>query len=905
MQQNNFKGFTWDDLYNAYSTRCVFSPQWYVYNVNGYSGKIVYDPNSRKLYDAAAKKDIVFSKRDNGFYAKDNFGNNYFFGVTEKTFETRDDGNAYTTAWNLTSIHSYNNVDSISISYERETSIESYRIHSSRVLISDRKTDWKGYHEFPTGATAGEYGEYQSKRLCHIAYNINVIMCSNGLTVRFVTKKSRKDYGSEIMDNCAAALLDSIIIYADNKVIKSWKFNYSYFVSPIKDKSTPYHLRLKLTSLEEIGTDNSVVGKYRFEYYGDNSNEPQMPYRHAYAGKDKWGYCNSCPKLEDAQNGMKSFANFRSFGFRIFKSNMNLSRPVIIDTLLNYTQGSDRQTNEEYVKSYSLKKISYPTGGTTEFVYESNHYSAKDYYSPLRDEEYKIVEENGNGIRMGKIINSTGNSNDTINFKYSEGETVNLPHFIVRDVYSCIGGSHAEYTPDVDQIYDGSVISYLEMFPEPMNECGNVNYREVVEEYADGTSSKYTYASIFGIYGNDETSDPIHSCFHSYAKSADTSVLLYISGNGYMQYVDGKGYPYVFTDVYSDKYGKLHGLMSTEFNRGMLLKRERFDSERNIRESEEYEYEYKDYLHLAGMDYKMHIGYGAVASVIPVYPYFSVVNDFSYNIYFCTIGKHLLSRKILTTFFSTAKGTDDNPCLVQTTGYKYNDKDLVVWETNRINKDIVTIRNTYPMDIPTEPYLSMVNAGMYNYPVERIKYSNGNIVNTNLTTYRENANTFLPYIVAHIKQSENNPNIYDGYTDVFTNYVVDGIVEYGENCRIKKITDTSGMATLYAWSKNNEYPIIEVKGVGDLIFLETLSKASLHFSTDFDIADYLYETFRNKYPTTALFYKNGIGLIKIKHPNGIVQEYNYDAAGRLSEESRTQSNGTTGRLKKYGYNYKK
>ena len=258
----------------------------------------------------------------------------------------------------MTSVYSYNNVDSISISYERETSIESYRLHSSRVLISDRRTDWSGYHEFPTGASAGEYGEYQSRRLFHISYNINTIVCSNGMTVKFVSKKSRKDYGAERIDMCSAALLDSIIVYADNKIIKSWKFNYSYFESPIRNGNTPYHLRLKLTGLEEIGTDNTVVGKYSFEYYGDDINEPQMPYRHAYSGKDKWGYCNSCPKLEDAQNSMKSFANFESFGFKIYKANRFLSRPVVIDTLLSYTRGSDRQANEEFAKSYSLKKTS-------------------------------------------------------------------------------------------------------------------------------------------------------------------------------------------------------------------------------------------------------------------------------------------------------------------------------------------------------------------------------------------------------------------------------------------------------------------------------------------------------------------------------------------------------------------
>ena len=903
MQQKIFKGFTWDDLYNAYSTGCVFSPQWYCYNVNGHSGKIVYDPNTRKLYNAAAKKDIVFSKHDNVFSAKDNFGNYYHFGVTEKTSETQNNGSLYNTAWNLTSLYSYNNVDSISISYERETLIESYRIHSSRVLISDRNTDWGGYHEFPTGASAGEYGEYQSRRLFHIAYNINTIMCSNGLSVRFVSKKSRKDYGAERMDMCSGALLDSIIVYADNKMLKSWKFNYSYFESPIKNGNTPYHLRLKLTSLEEIGTDNTIVGKYRFEYYGDDINELQMPYRHAYAGKDKWGYCNSCPKLEDAQNSMKSFANFSSFGFKIFKSNMNLSRPLVIDTLLNYTHGSNRQTNEEYVKSYSLKKIMYPTGGTTEFIYESNHYSAKDYYSPLKDDEYYMVEEKGNGIRICEIINSYDNSSDTVKYKYSEGEIVNLPHFIVRDVYSCTGISGGEYAPDASSKYDGSTISYLEMFPEPVNECGTVNYRDVTEENADGTFTKYTYASIFGIYGNDESTDPIHSCFHSYVKSAETSVLLYISSSGLIC-SDSNEYPYEFTDIDSDKYGRFHSLISTEFNRGMLLKMEKFDADENLCESEEYEYEYKDYLHLPGMDYKMHIGYGVLFSPTLQYPYFSIKNDFSYNIYFCTIGEHLLSSKILKRYSNNAK-TGDDPDLVQTTEYAYNDKDLIAWETKMLDGNVVTSRNIFPMDISTEPYLSMVKAGMFNYCIEQAIYNNGNIISSNLTTYKAYNNTFLPHEIAHVKQVDGNKSLYNGSADISFDYIIDGMLEYGENIRIKKITDNSGSATFYAWSKNNEYPIIEVKDIDDTTFYNIASYATQHFINDADIADFLYESLHNKYLTTALYYKNGIGLFKIKHPDGVTYVYNYDVVGRLSKESIIPYNGFEECLKKYEYNYRK
>lgn len=146
LRNKDFTGFTWDDINTLKSMHIMPAPQWYSYSVNGMSGRLVYDANDMALYDAGAKKDITFQKKNDVFSAIDNLGNNYLFDVGEMTDNTASSGSLYNTAWNLSQLKSCNGRDSINISYNRETSCEKFMSHTPLTYNADQTNlnNWGG-----------------------------------------------------------------------------------------------------------------------------------------------------------------------------------------------------------------------------------------------------------------------------------------------------------------------------------------------------------------------------------------------------------------------------------------------------------------------------------------------------------------------------------------------------------------------------------------------------------------------------------------------------------------------------------------------------------------------------------------------------------------------------------------
>lgn len=906
VKNKEFAGFKWEGLDAARALRTVFSPHWYSYFVNGMSGKLLYDPNNVMLYNAEMKKDISFEKQAGIFKATDNFGNKYLFDITEKTINTADDTGMCNTAWLLSKLASHNGTDSISLSYSRETSSEYHTVHTPLTYNANQSDLWKwtGYYEFPAGGTAGERGAFKPYRMYHVAYNLNTIDCSNGIKVFFRTKNIRKDYGSEREKDCAGALLDAIDITLDGNVIKTWKFNYAYFESPIRMKESPSYLRLKLTGIEEWGSDGKIIGRHAFEYYGDNPDEPQMPYRHAHAGKDAWGYCNASPSQEDADDTMKEFPNFNDFGFHSYRYNIFIPRPAIKDTLLSYRSGSDRKANPEYAKAYSLKKITYPTGGTTTFEYESNHFAFDNRFWPLKDSESRHVSEYGGGLRIARIIqNDDGNETARV-FSYSEGETASLPRFLVRQTYQCLHVDNPIENPEIKNTYDGLTTTYLEFYPEPINDYGTVSYPTVTEKFDDGSYMKYKFLPLYSEYSGKDITEPIHSCFNGYAFSTDNPLLLFITNDGLM--ISTEGYntsKYEYTEIESDKYGDYHGFDATDFNRGLPLSKELYDKDNKLQMTEEYDYIYKNLTHIPGMDYKLHGGYGTIGTGAISPDFFSIKGDFSYNIYYKTIGQHLLRYK--TTIWwdpPVGEGEIARSFYTRSEWRKYNDKNLV----NEIGRggdghEEVT-RIIYPTEINAEPYLSMAKAGMWNYPVEISVRSDAKLEESRLTTYRRQGSTFMPYQTARHRAGVGyyyTP--YNGEGGISDGYIIDATIDYNEKLRVCRVVDNSGMETCYGWSSNGEWPILEVQDISYPSFESMLKATRSGAPSDSGTASAMYESLNGKHPTTALFYKDG-ELTKALLPDGTAQKFSYDGASRLSEEFLMPARGIEESMKKYDYN---
>lgn len=163
--------------------------------------------------------------------------------------------------------------------------------------------------------------------------------------------------------------LQSIVIYnTQNQVIKTIGFNISNFTN-----STIHY---KLNSINISGSDGSAVEKYVFSY--DETN----PVADNACLVDQWGYCRG-----SSPNTTVSIS--RSI-------NVTHSQTISPGNPYNITVGDQPFTpSAAYMTRFVLNKIQYPTGGTTQFVYEPNQYN-------------DVTTQTGGGLRIKQLTNDDG-----------------------------------------------------------------------------------------------------------------------------------------------------------------------------------------------------------------------------------------------------------------------------------------------------------------------------------------------------------------------------------------------------------------------------------------------------------------------------------------------------------------
>ncbi len=184
--------------------------------------------------------------------------------------------------------------------------------------------------------------------------------------------------------------LDNIIIKDyNNTPYKQFDFSYGYYDSDSNFYGTTEfeNKRLKLNSVQEIGKPS-----YIFEY-----NTIKLPNKNSHA-IDYWGYFNG-------------------------HNNDSFTPPL---SELGYPQYNDKASNDfhsnlNYTKACSLKKIQYPTGGTSEFIYELHQFDNLFYTTQ------PTAVTSGGGLRIQKKITKSNNIDIPIQttYVYNGGKIIN------------------------------------------------------------------------------------------------------------------------------------------------------------------------------------------------------------------------------------------------------------------------------------------------------------------------------------------------------------------------------------------------------------------------------------------------------------------------------------------------
>lgn len=178
--------------------------------------------------------------------------------------------------------------------------------------------------------------------------------CYRVYPAKIVTRLETIEFKRESRNDIPTAKrISSIIIKPNTGIVQrniSFSYDYFYEDSPKNDYSG---LRLKLTGVTIDGQ------KYKFLY-----DDRKLPAFSTYS-KDYWGYYNGANPNADKFVGCTPAYSISKDG---------IVRPV------EHLDGSNRLASENLCNVGMLHKVIYPTGGYTEYEYETHRFNDKYYY---------------------------------------------------------------------------------------------------------------------------------------------------------------------------------------------------------------------------------------------------------------------------------------------------------------------------------------------------------------------------------------------------------------------------------------------------------------------------------------------------------------------------------------------
>lgn len=277
------------------------------------------------------------------------------------------DDRIYNSSWHLTRIKNHSGEDIVVFSYEEDEEYTEFLSHSA--------------YNGPLNVSSGCLPEGGSNAQ-NLSTSYHYIEVSSKKLNTIITEKSIVQFETSNRTDVLGKKLDFIKLYnsADNpltdQAIRTFEFNYGVI---------PENNRMFLTSVSEVSAIEGTKG-YSFEY----NNPELLPYIES-CEQDLWGYFND----NDATTLVPDIGL--------------ISWNTTIENLL-----ADRSTNPATVGYGMLEKITYPTGGYSEYTFESN--KVEDPNTIFLSPEYNTGHVGG--VRIYKIKNVTDNNTDSIIYEY-------------------------------------------------------------------------------------------------------------------------------------------------------------------------------------------------------------------------------------------------------------------------------------------------------------------------------------------------------------------------------------------------------------------------------------------------------------------------------------------------------
>ncbi len=690
---------------------------------------------------------------------------------------------------------------------------------------------------------------------------------------------------------------------------RSWNFNFGYFDGNISSElgftdspdSVDLFKRLKLESVDFSGSSNNVFETYTFEYNENKTEYKQFdydqdsfidfqaspynlsslpevtlppyfdysdtlvllnskyipPYKHAPA-YDHWGHFNGAFSNHPANIPYYEYGG-----------------------VLNEV---DREVNENFAKHGTLTKIIYPTGGYTEFKYESNEF---DTYGDRHLGGNNFV---AGGLRVREIQNYDGMGGDPVlkRFYYSQnypdtsqssGSLVSAPFYkspyVVTPPY---GGP-----PDVP--YYNFKLSETSLIPLGTTQGGIVGYKEVTVLGSD--NDEFGYEKSY--YASVEHFPDTAKGFYTYVHQDDSTDM---ATNEY-----NTRYVYYFFSPYAPIYKHSANMLWGMGNRtSMDYRRGRLDSvltynslgQKLSKVKNSYQYAHKDTIKAVSV-YNTEIPLSCIGHVCnDTRPYQS------YAIHYEVISSwNYLKEQENIVYDPGFSGSE----LITSTRYEYDPGHLQLTKQVEINsnsKDSVATEYEYAHTINRSGinYTAMEGLNLFSHPYSvTVKNANSNTVLSKKWMKWSNSITgasgkWQPseYWVWDTGTAPSDPG-------TLTSINTFKINEYDSYGNVLKVEDALGEETRFYYGSNaSPFSQLGINGINGM-YLTAVQKVvgSIDTGTGCTNDDLCSE---GEY--------NNLGqLTKLIDENGEELEFSYDSFGRL----KTQENPNGFVSSEYEYVY--
>ncbi|SBW01080.1 RHS repeat domain-containing protein [uncultured Dysgonomonas sp.] len=796
------------------------------------------------------------------------------------------------TTWHLTEIISADKKSTISFTYESsDTSYDDYVFSSSYVEKTITGDKWLGidlketnrnyYSDNVTTKTT-----YETKILKEIKFNEGKVVF-NHIKDRTDGRKHR--------------LTEIEVIPYNGTTVKKIKFdNSSYFSGP----------RLKLNSVSFLGSDAKVYDKYMFSYFDGNMPPPYKanpPINsgtyHSYFSQDLLGYYNN--------------ATNKSLVYNV------INRPM--------PELANRTYNFNAAKTYTLNKISYITGGETEFIYDA--YPGNIPRSPAlrikeiisrntnmnnNNKEHKIYRY-GNDVTTGS--NFVNFENNFIDYNYNESVS-GFPN-VVQGYFPIYTMDEAKKKPIVELIYLHADMStfypYAEMFKEYTSNPRMFNAEQVMY---------YQYGTIEELCVSENRTDTLKTVYtFENEKPIFHTIPLFTPSSSCNP--PNSFFPSFYSVYKTYRQGSL--LQSfpirTDWTSGLLKRKDIYRYNKGIyRLQESITNEYEKFknnkvytgLHLRGLLFTKSNPYWEVspraAGLTPNYYYNTELyldcktldNYFYHDIFEFTGWK-----KLVKTVSSRYEENLPRIPITKTELYKYesinkttDSHPFVTKQTEELKTgEIQEHRFKYPVDFKSiDIYKKMIDNNFINAVINKeSEFKKESSINSKITEKVDFDINLFPY------KSTRTFTRTQGTNTIATDSAQIAILSRTTTGMPLETLDNTGLYCVYVWETNNL--IAEIKNA-------RLSEISNKLNNNVQYQQFiggmgmsqeslgLLRTNLLNAHITSYTYKPLVGITSVKDPAGIVTHYEYDGAGRLKKTFIEDANGVKKGVNLYDYRYK-